>query len=144
FVEPADRFLLGDSFVALQPLDDRSGRRGDSIGKLSLAAPGRAFHQQRFLHARREISYFEPHRIDHVSGRPKLFRKLTKRTEHFDVEPYSGKSWTPNFGERETGQPVSGAGANACWRFASQTGAENNQVSTISCYIGPAVLRRRQ
>src|SRR5436853_449699 len=108
FVELADRLLLGDSFVALQPLDDRAGRRGHSIGKLSLPTPRRAFHQQRFLHARREISYFEPHRINHVSGRPKLFRKLTQRTEHFNAEPYSGKSWTPNFGEREPGQAISG------------------------------------
>src|SRR5438046_9975014 len=103
FVEPADRFLLGDSFVALQPLDDGSRRRGHSICKLSLAAPRRAFHQQRFLHARREISYFEPHRIDHVSCRPKFFRKLTQRTEHFNAEPYSRKGCTPNFSGRENG-----------------------------------------
>src|SRR5947207_5065037 len=63
-IELADRFLLGDAFAALQPLDDRRQPRGDSVSRFGLSASGWTFTNSGFPRICREIHLFERDRVD--------------------------------------------------------------------------------
>src|SRR5579871_3958827 len=50
FIKFPDRFLLGDSDVALQSLYNGAGSFGDGVGKFRLAASRRSLDEKRLLH----------------------------------------------------------------------------------------------
>src|SRR6202008_4706586 len=82
FVELPDRFLLGDSDVALQSLYDGAGSFGNGVGKFRLAASRRSLDEKRFLHPSRQVNDRKCDRIDDVARSPESFGELFGRREH--------------------------------------------------------------
>ena len=63
------------------------------LGQLGLAAPGRTFDQQWFVHARCQVHQLQGHRIDDVARRTQPLGEFTCRREHVGYLP--GVNTTP-------------------------------------------------
>lgn len=79
FVELPDRFLLGDSDVALQSLYNGAGSLGNGVGKFRLAASRRSLDEKRLLHPGRQVNDRKGDWIDDVARGPEFFGKLFGR-----------------------------------------------------------------
>lgn len=79
FVELSNRFLLGDSDIALQPLYNRAGSFGNGVSKFGLAASRRSLNEKRLLHPGRQVNDGKGDGFNDVVRRPEFVGKLFSR-----------------------------------------------------------------
>ena len=87
FVELPDDFFFGDADIALKSFHNRVGRCCYRIRQLGLATPWWALDQQRFVHPRCQIHYFQGYRIDYVACGAQLFSEFSCGQEHVGFLP---------------------------------------------------------